>query len=72
VIEMFDFSDARPPAEYCPHCGRGIEWVLRREAMVPRHGVVDQPFRFMPCGCFVNPDDQVPPRPRETWSAESP
>jgi hypothetical protein len=66
---MFDVSRA---AEFCPHCGRYIEWILRREVMVPRQSVVDLPFRWMPCGHYVDPADEPLPRPpRQTWTAES-
>src|SRR5258706_16260501 len=34
VIKVFIVSDGSRTAEYCPYCGRGIEWVLRREVMV--------------------------------------
>jgi hypothetical protein len=71
VIGMVDVSDASQTAEYCPRCGRGIEWVLRREVMMPRQGVVDQPFRWMPCGHYVDPADEPLLQPRETWTAES-
>ena len=67
---MITVVDGSQTAEYCPRCGAGIEWLQRREVMVPREGVVDQPWRWMPCGCFVNPADEPLPRPRQTWTAE--
>lgn len=71
VTKMSDVGDASRMPGYCPNCGRGIEWVLRRDVMVPRQGVVQVPFRWMPCGHFVDPADEPLPGRREAWTAES-
>lgn len=71
MIVVVNVGDTGWTAGYCQHCGRLIEWVLRRDVMMPREGVVKVPFRFMPCGCFVDPADAPPPRHGETSTAGS-
>jgi hypothetical protein len=52
----------------CPTCGKYVQSVARKNVLHPKRGIVREPYKYLPCGHYISPDEE--PGPKE-WTSTS-